>query len=74
MSYMATSGLLVWVEGDKNGEWYTAHDWQYKQFVDVEKIYIKDMKEYISNYIKKITQLIKNNLKKKIKLIYKSII
>lgn len=34
MSYKATSGLLVWVEGDKKGEWYTANDWQYKKFVD----------------------------------------
>ena len=40
-------------------------NYQYNQFVNVEKIYINDMKEYIYNYIKKISILIKNNLKKK---------
>ena len=34
MSYKATTGLLVWIEGDNKGEWYTAKDWQYKWFVN----------------------------------------
>ena len=34
MSYTATSGLIVWIEGDKKNEWYTAYDWQYKQFLN----------------------------------------
>ena len=33
MSYKATTGLLVWIEGDKKGEWYTAKDWQYNRFI-----------------------------------------
>lgn len=34
MSYNATSGLLVWIKGDKEYQWYTALDWQYKHFVE----------------------------------------
>jgi len=33
MSYKATSGLQVWVEGDRQDEWWSALDWQYKNFV-----------------------------------------
>lgn len=37
MSYKATTGLLVWVEGDKKDEWFYALDWQFKEFVKVMK-------------------------------------
>ena len=37
MSYKATSGLLVWIQGDIKGEWYIALDWQYKHFVRAMK-------------------------------------
>ena len=43
MSYNATSGLLVWIKGDKEDQWYTALNWQYKHFV--EEILISRFKE-----------------------------
>ena len=35
MSYKFTSGMLVLVQGDKKEEWFTALDWQYRNFIRV---------------------------------------
>ena len=37
MSYKATTGLLVWIEGDNKNEWFYALDWQFNEFVKVMK-------------------------------------
>ena len=33
MSLTITDGVLVFVEADKKGEWFSAKDWQRKKFL-----------------------------------------
>ena len=35
MSHIVTDGIIVYVEGDINGRWFSAKDWQRKKFFEV---------------------------------------
>ena len=35
MSNIATDGIIVFVEADKNHEWFVAKDWQKKKFFEI---------------------------------------
>ena len=37
MSLTITDGVLVFVEADKKGQWFSAKDWQRKKFFEVMK-------------------------------------
>jgi hypothetical protein len=34
-SFTFTEGLIVLIEGDKKGEWFTAYQWQFREFIKV---------------------------------------
>lgn len=64
MSYIVTSGLLVLIEGDVKGQWFTAEEWQYTNFLGVIDLgTMKTMGGYQCPTVEKTKPFIYNNFK-----------